>query len=121
MHDVRPELINWALAHGIPEDALEKHHGRLSWVLKPESRKLNLFDPSWWDLIAGKEHRWARALNSSQCFAVNLVAGGRSAPKIIVIDDGEIVVDQGETMDHLDCATCGQCGIGLSGAGGLRR
>jgi len=43
-------------------------------VLKKEHRERNLFDPRWWRYIAGQEHRWASALNSSQCFAVNVFA-----------------------------------------------
>jgi restriction endonuclease-like protein len=71
---MRDRQFAWALGGGIPTAALEERHGRVSWVLKPEHRKLNLFCPDWWDYIAGSEHRWARALNSSQCFAVNLFA-----------------------------------------------
>jgi hypothetical protein len=43
-------------------------------VLTKASEKLNLYKPEWWKHIAGKEHRWARSLTSSQCFAVNLFA-----------------------------------------------
>jgi hypothetical protein len=43
-------------------------------VLRPDHRALNFWNPGWWSHIAGKEHRWARALTSSQCFAVNLFA-----------------------------------------------
>lgn len=53
---------------------LEERNGRPSWVLKREFEKSNLFDPDWWPYIEGNEHRWVRALNSSQCFAVNLIA-----------------------------------------------
>ena len=71
---MRDRQLAWALAGGIPLNALEERHGKTSWVLKSEHRKLNLFRPAWWDYIEGAEHRWARALNSSQCFAVNLFA-----------------------------------------------
>jgi hypothetical protein len=71
---MRNRQLAWALAGGIPREALEKRHGKLSWILEFEQRKRNLFRPSWWDYIKGFEHRWARALNSSQCFAVNLFA-----------------------------------------------
>jgi len=37
-------------------------------------RMRNLFRQEWWHHIQGLEHRWVRALNSSQCFAVNLFA-----------------------------------------------
>lgn len=46
----------------------------MSWVLKAQHRRRNLFRPQWWRFIEGAEHRWARALNSSQCFGVNLFA-----------------------------------------------
>jgi len=66
--------LAWALNGGVQIEALEVRHGRVSWVLKPEHRKLNLFRPDWWDYIAHAEHLWSRALNSSQCFAVNMFA-----------------------------------------------
>ena len=53
---------------------LEERRGQVSWVLKKEHEARNLHDPAWWRFIEGNEHRWARALNSSQCFAVNLFA-----------------------------------------------
>jgi len=71
---MRDRQLEWALGAGIPVAALEKRHEKVSWVLKPEHQKLNLFRPDWWAYIAGREHRWARALNSSQCFAVNVFA-----------------------------------------------
>jgi hypothetical protein len=71
---MRDRQLIWALAGGVPIEALEVRHGKVSWVLKHEYRKRNLFRPDWWDHIHGSEHRWARALNSSQCFAVNLFA-----------------------------------------------
>ena len=66
--------LSWALANGVTPDMLETRGGQTSWVLKQEHRERNLFDPGWWRYIAGHEHRWARALNSSQCFAVNVFA-----------------------------------------------
>jgi len=66
--------LSWALANGVTPDMLETRKGQLSWVLKEEHREQNLFDPRWWRYIAGHEHRWVRALNSSQCFAVNVFA-----------------------------------------------
>jgi len=71
---LRERQLEWALAGGIPATALEVRRGRVSWVLKQEHRKRNLYRAEWWKYIEGKEHRWARALNSSQCFAVNLFA-----------------------------------------------
>lgn len=68
---LKDQQITWARSQGIADGRLET--GR-PWLLRPEFRELNLWEPSWWSLIAGKEHRWARALTSSQCFAVNLFA-----------------------------------------------
>lgn len=72
--DVRERQLAWALDGHIPEDALERRRERASHVLKNEHQQRNLFNAEWWKHIAGKEHRWVRALNSSQCFAINLFA-----------------------------------------------
>jgi len=72
--NARKHQLAWALNGGVPVSALELRHGQISWVLKREHRKLNLFRPEWWNYIAHAEHRWSRALNSSQCFAVNVFA-----------------------------------------------
>lgn len=72
--NARKHQLAWALNGGVPVSALDLRHGQISWVLKREHRKLNLFCPDWWDYIAHAEHRWSRALNSSQCFAVNIFA-----------------------------------------------
>jgi hypothetical protein len=64
----------WALASGIPEEHLDPAHGPQTWVLQPEHLASNFFDSQWAAYIAGAEHHWARALTSSQCFAVNLFA-----------------------------------------------
>jgi len=77
---VRQRQLKWALAGNIPADALEERHGKTSWVLKRDQQKQNLFQETWWQYIEGKEHRWARALNSSQCFAVNVFAPMRDDP-----------------------------------------
>lgn len=69
---MRDRQLIWALNGHVPHEALEVRRGRPSWVLKPEHKGLNLFNPGWWRHIAGSEHKWARSLNSSQCFAVNL-------------------------------------------------
>src|SRR5688572_23585370 len=71
---MRDRQLKWAIGGGVPPAALEERHGQVSWVLDPEHRKLNLFRTEWWDYIAHAEHCWARALNSSQCFAVNVFA-----------------------------------------------
>src|SRR5437899_12474728 len=70
----RNHQLAWALNGGVPIEALEVRRGRVSWVLKSEHRKLNLFRLDWWDYIAHAEHLWSRALNSIQCFAVNMFA-----------------------------------------------
>jgi hypothetical protein len=80
--EIKQHLIQWALANGIPRDHLETRNGHLSWVLKREYQRRNLFDPEWWQFIEGKEHRWARALNSSQCFALNLFAPAALRPML---------------------------------------
>jgi hypothetical protein len=69
---MRDHQLEWALGGGVPRATLEERKGKTSWVLKPEHRERNLFKSSWWQHIAGKEHLWARALNSSQCFGLNL-------------------------------------------------
>jgi len=56
---LKTQQAAWARAQGIADAQTEADH---AWVLKPEFRELNLWHPSWWSLIAGKEHRWARAL-----------------------------------------------------------
>jgi hypothetical protein len=87
---MRDRQLKWALGAGIPIAALEKRHEKVSCVLKPEHQKLNLFRQGWWAHIEGKEHLWARALNSSQCFAVNVFAplaeeGGRAKSALQVL------------------------------------
>lgn len=65
--------VRWATANGLHPAATE-NGGSRDHVLLHEHRKQNLYNPDWWEMISGKEHRWARALTSSQCFAVNLFA-----------------------------------------------
>ncbi len=72
--EMKRHQLSWALTNGVTPDMLETRRGKLSWVLKEEHREQNLFDPRWWRYIAGHEHRWVRALISSQCFAVNVFA-----------------------------------------------
>ena len=69
---LKRHLIAWAKVNGLDEH-VESGRGR-PWVLAEEQRKRNLHRQEWWRYIQGYEHRWARALNSSQCFAVNLFA-----------------------------------------------
>jgi len=70
---IKQHLILWANDGNIDPEMLERETGR-PWVLKPQYKKHNLYEQDWWHFIEGQEHRWARALNSSQCFAVNLFA-----------------------------------------------
>lgn len=70
---MRDHQLHWALGKGgVPSEALEQRNGKTSWVLKREHQRRNVFVSKWWEHIVGKEHRWARALNSSQCFGLNL-------------------------------------------------
>lgn len=70
---LKRHLGAWAVAQGLG-DRLEPGAQR-SWVLREEARSANLYRPAWWRYIPeDRRHRWARALNSSQCFAVNLFA-----------------------------------------------
>jgi hypothetical protein len=71
--DLKAQQVAWAESRGIGDQQTEAAQAR-PWVLRPQFRELNLRDPRWWSFIARKEHRWARALTSSQCFAVNLFA-----------------------------------------------
>ena len=71
---MKAHLLDWAKDGGIDVRELETRHGVTSWVLREEHKRSNLYSDDWWRHIEGKEHKWARALNSSQCFAVNLFA-----------------------------------------------
>lgn len=69
---LKTHQVKWAETNELA-DKVETELGR-PWVLLHEHQTDNLFNEDWWIHITGKEHRWARALNSSQCFAVNLFA-----------------------------------------------
>jgi hypothetical protein len=71
--------VQWANQYGLSPAMRECKEGR-EWVLTRECRDKNLYRPEWWDYIKGREHRWSRALNSSQCFAVNLFAPLKANP-----------------------------------------
>ena len=86
--------LNWALAGGIPIDNLETRGGKPSWVLKRAHQRQNLFRPDWWEFIAGREHKWARALNSSQCFAVNLFGPLKNDPHLARRALGRLIPDR---------------------------
>ena len=79
---MKQHQLDWALHGGVPQDQLEIRHEKISHVLKSEHRKNNLFKPEWWRAIEGAEHIWARALNSSQCFAVNLFMPAAERPDL---------------------------------------
>lgn len=82
VQQMRVHQRQWLLdGKGTTED-LESVDRPESWVLNETSRKLNLYNPEWWKYIAGREHRWARSLNSSQCFAVNLFAPLAEDPEL---------------------------------------
>jgi hypothetical protein len=43
---MKDRQLAWALAGGIPIDALETRHGKVSWVLKREFQAQNLYRPA---------------------------------------------------------------------------
>jgi len=63
----------WADSAGLDARVFD-NRWKESWVLRTEDRTRNCYRPEWWNYIRGREHRWSRALTSSQCFAVNLFA-----------------------------------------------
>jgi hypothetical protein len=65
---IKERQIEWARVAAKSQFLEEKR----PWVLRQRFKAENLFDSSWMGLIDGREHRWFRALNSSQAFAVNL-------------------------------------------------
>ena len=68
---MKQHQIDWVQSGGLPSNLFES--GR-PWVLEKQHEVRNLYDPNWWSLLQGRAHRWARSLNSSQCFAVNVFA-----------------------------------------------
>lgn len=69
---MKAHQISWVSKKGLHHLLEPRHDSQPSWVLKKEHKKRNLQDATWWKYIEGHEHLWARALNSSQCFGVNL-------------------------------------------------
>ena len=69
---MKEHQTSWASKNGLNHLLEPRHDSQPSWVLKKEHKKRNLQDATWWKHIEGHEHLWARALNSSQCFGVNL-------------------------------------------------
>ena len=72
--DMKVHFFDWAKSDGIVPGALETRQGKSRWVLEEGHKRLNISSENWWRRIVTGEHQWARALNSSQCFAVNLFA-----------------------------------------------
>jgi len=62
----------WAERDPFMEARLDDRHGPKTWVLKSDLAAHNAFRPEWWTQIEARVHRWGRALNSSQAFALNL-------------------------------------------------
>lgn len=68
---LKAHLAEWA--RSAPEVARALEPGS-TMLLREGSVSANFFRPGWADLVRGQEHRYLRALNSSQAFAVNLFA-----------------------------------------------
>jgi hypothetical protein len=69
---MKEHQVAWARTNGLDHLLEKRNDSQSSWVLKAEHKNKNLQDAVWWKFIEGHEHLWARALNSSQCFGVNL-------------------------------------------------
>ena len=69
---MKEHQIEWASKNGLNHLLEPRQDLHPSWVLKQEHKTRSLHDESWWRHIKGSEHKWARSLLSSQCFAVNL-------------------------------------------------
>jgi hypothetical protein len=69
---MKEHQIAWANKNGLNHLLEVRRDSQPSWVLKQEHKTRNLQNPIWWKYIDGHEHLWARALNSSQCFGLNL-------------------------------------------------
>jgi hypothetical protein len=76
---IKERQIEWARLAGKGQFLEEKRE----WVFRKGFEAENLFDPSWMRLIdRRKQHRWFRALNSSQAFAINLFGPVASDTKL---------------------------------------
>lgn len=73
---------DWAKMNKLDHLLEPRTDSQPSWVLKDEHKTKNLWNPSWWTYLGRHEHRWARALNSSQCFGVNLFAPFAEKPSL---------------------------------------
>lgn len=69
---MKEHQISWARKKGWDQFTRRRVEEARPWVLTKEHKSSNLYEPMWWQYIAGREHKWARSLVSSQCFAVNL-------------------------------------------------
>lgn len=69
---MKEHQISWAHQNRLSEFLENRKNKTPSWVLKKGYQSRNLRDPSWWQYIEGREHKWARSLLSSQCFALNI-------------------------------------------------
>jgi hypothetical protein len=76
--ELRVNQIRWATESG-KADYLED---KPNWVLRGDNKGQNLYEPQWLHFIKGREHRWFRALNSSQAFAVNLFGPLADSPRL---------------------------------------
>jgi hypothetical protein len=62
----------WAERQPGMVELLDNRHGTKTWVLREDSAAHNAYRREWWRQVARRAHRWGRALNSSQAFALNL-------------------------------------------------
>ena len=69
---MKERQVAWANKNGLNYLLEPRNESQPSWVLKREHKARNLQDATWWQYIKGREHKWARSLLSSQCFAVNV-------------------------------------------------
>jgi hypothetical protein len=92
---LKRHLSSWARENGLVGH-VESGRGR-PWVLAAKQRGRNLYREEWWRHLEGYEHRWVQALNSSQCFAVNLFANLAADPSAAnrfvrrILPDREII------------------------------
>jgi len=78
---MRERQRKWASDAGLDPRMLDDRWER-SWVLRTEHRARNVYRDEWWPYLRGREHRWSRALTSSQCFAVNVFAPLKEDPAL---------------------------------------
>jgi hypothetical protein len=71
--EVKAQQIRWAQEHDLAH-CLEHKAGTPRWILSDQDKERNLYKSEFASLVRGREHKWFRALNSSQAFGVNLFA-----------------------------------------------